>query len=103
MCLPHSEERLARAYLLRVAEPPAVGLVGLVGRCGAVEAAKVVREGSAPEAVLQETSARRHIYTPAEDLAAAERVGARLVIPEDEEWPAWPLLPLENAFARGLG
>jgi DNA processing protein len=96
------EERLARAYLLKVAEPPANALVAFVGLVGPVEAVKLVRAGTVPDAVLDATSARRHIHKPEEDLAAAQRVGARLVIPEDDEWPAWALLPLENATARGL-
>jgi DNA processing protein len=96
------EVRLARAYLLKVAEPPATALVGFVAEHGPVEAVKLVRAGTVPDPVLDETSARRLVDSSAEDLAAAERVGARLVIPEDEDWPAWPLLPLSNAAARGL-
>jgi DNA processing protein len=94
--------RLARAYLLKVAEPPANALAAFVADRGPVEAAKLVRAGTVPDGVLGETSARRHIHQPEEDLAAAQRVGARLVIPEDEDWPAWALLPLSNAVARGL-
>ncbi|ONI70382.1 DNA protecting protein DprA [Actinosynnema sp. ALI-1.44] len=96
------EQRLACAYLLRVAEPPACALRRFVAEHGVVAAAEAVRVGDVPEAVEAETSARRHVDTAAEDLAVAERVGARLVTPEDEDWPAWPLLPLTNAAARGL-
>ena len=96
------EVRLARAYLLKVAEPPAIGLVSFVAEVGPVAAARLVRAGTVPDSVLHETSARRHIDSLAEDFAAAQRVGARLVTPEDEDWPAWQLLPLEQATARGL-
>jgi DNA processing protein len=96
------EERLARAYLLKVAEPPANALVDFVAEQGVVAAARMVRAGDVPDGVLGETAARRHIDQAREDLAAAAGVGARLVIPEDEEWPAWALLPLENACGRGL-
>jgi DNA processing protein len=96
------EVRSARAYLLKVAEPPAVALGPFVAEHGPVEAAKLVRAGTVPDAVLDETSARRHIDKPQEDFLAAKKAGARLVIPEDEDWPAWPLLPLSNARARGL-
>ncbi|SMD21175.1 DNA-processing protein DprA [Kibdelosporangium aridum] len=96
------EQRLACAYLLKVAEPPAYALRRFVAEHGLIAAAEAVRAGEVPDAVSLETSARRHIDTAAEDLAAGERAGARLVTPEDEDWPAWPLLPLTNAAARGL-
>ncbi|HEV2783497.1 MAG TPA: DNA-processing protein DprA [Actinophytocola sp.] len=97
-----SEEVLrARAYLLRVAEPPATALAGLVARHGPVEAAALVRAGAGPDGVVAETSARRRHDRVDEDLAAAERVGARLLVPEDEEWPQWQLLPLHRAADRG--
>lgn len=95
------ETRLARAYLLRVAEPPATALVAFVRSHGPVDAAKLVRAGSCPESVLSETSARRTLVRAESDLAEAERQGARLVVPEDAEWPAWPLLPFDQATARG--
>ncbi|OZM74131.1 DNA-protecting protein DprA [Amycolatopsis antarctica] len=96
------ELRLARAYLLRVAEPPAPRLAALVSTHGAVEAAERVRRGEVPAAVAGETAARRETCVPERDLADAERIGARLVVPEDEEWPAWPLLSLEVAAGRGI-
>ncbi|RZS34675.1 DNA processing protein [Herbihabitans rhizosphaerae] len=94
--------RLARAYLLRVAEPPAPALAAFVGQCGAVEAARLVRTGTVPEPVREETVARHEIEMAEVDLARAESAGARLVIPEDDEWPSWPLLALDNAVSRGL-
>lgn len=96
------EIRLARAYLLRVAEPPAIALGALVRACGAVEAADLVRRAEVPDRVLEETSSRRHLELAEEDMKTAERVGARLAVPEDDDWPAWPLLPLDNALDRGL-
>lgn len=96
------EIRLARAYLLRVAEPPAAALAMLVDRVGPVTAAERVRADDVPDAVRLETSARREIDRAAADLAEAERVGGRLIVPEDPEWPGWPLLSLANAWARGL-
>ncbi|MDQ3405488.1 MAG: DNA-processing protein DprA, partial [Actinomycetota bacterium] len=94
--------RLARAYLLRVAEPPAPALSAFVEIRGAVEAAIMVRAGTVPDAVRDETSARRDTDLAEADLAAADAVGARLVIPEDPEWPSWSLLALSNACGRGL-
>ncbi|QRP44337.1 DNA-processing protein DprA [Amycolatopsis sp. FDAARGOS 1241] len=96
------EERLARAYLVRVAEPPAAALVAFVGERGPVEAAARVRSGDCPEKVRRETAARREVDKAEEDLEAAAKTGARLVVPEDHEWPAWPLLSLAVASGRGV-
>ncbi|ASR39052.1 DNA protecting protein DprA [Prauserella marina] len=96
-----SSERLARAYLSRVAEPPAPALVNFIAGHGPVEAAELIREGRATDAVLKETSARRCLDRARQDLDEAAAMGARLVTPEDDEWPAWPLLSLEVATGRG--
>ncbi|MFC4000682.1 DNA-processing protein DprA [Prauserella oleivorans] len=97
-----SAERLARAYLLRVAEPPAPAVVAFVARHGPVESAELIRRGDVPDAVAQETTARRELDLAREDLAWAAREGYRLVTPEDDEWPAWPLLCLDVATGRGV-
>lgn len=94
--------QLARAYLLRVAEPPAPALEAFVAEHGPVEAAERVRGGHAPDAVVQETAARRDMNLAQRDLDEAARHGARLVTPEHDEWPAWPLLSLEVATGRGV-
>jgi DNA processing protein len=69
---------------------------------GPVEAAHRVRAGRVPPNVDAETQSRRHLDVAADDLLAAEKVGARLVVPEDPDWPAWPLLCLAAATDRGL-
>jgi DNA processing protein len=92
----------ARAYLLGVAEPPAIGLTELVEEHGPVEAAAMVRARSAPDRVLDETSSRHDLGRLDGDLAAGERAGGRLVVPEDDDWPAWQLLALSQAAGRGL-
>ncbi|OLR91533.1 DNA-processing protein DprA [Actinokineospora bangkokensis] len=96
------EVRRARAYLLRVAEPPAGALHALVERVGPVAAAEAVRSGEVAGVVDEETSGRRALDLAAQDLADGAAIGARLVVPEDDEWPGWALLPLANAFRRGL-
>jgi DNA processing protein len=96
MTVDLTDVRNARAYLMRVVEPPAPALVALVDKIGAVEAADRVRRGHVPDAVDAETSARREQDLVANDFELAEGCGARLVIPEDPEWPAWPLLPLSQ-------
>jgi DNA processing protein len=93
--------RVARAYLLRVAEPPAPALAAFTAARGAGEAAERVRTGQVPDAVAQETSARRELELASRDLTEAARLGMRLVTPEDGEWPAWPLLSLQVATGRG--
>ncbi|MBB4685289.1 DNA-processing protein DprA [Amycolatopsis jiangsuensis] len=95
-------ERLARAYLLHVAEPPSPALLAFVGERGPVEAAQRVRAADCPGPVLRETAARRESTVAERDLERAEKSGARLVTPEDHEWPAWPLLSLAVATGRGV-
>ncbi|WP_019818364.1 DNA-processing protein DprA [Saccharomonospora saliphila] len=97
-----SPERLARAYLLRAAEPPAPALVRFVAEHGPVDAAARVRRGDTPPPVTSETAARRELDLARRDLAAGAEQGARLVTPEDDDWPAWPLLTLDVASGRGV-
>jgi DNA processing protein len=90
----------ARAYLSRVAEPPAPALGALVEEIGPVDAAQLVREGAAhgphalPPAVAAETAARRGTDRAAADLALLAARGGRLIVPEDPEWPAAALAGL---------
>jgi DNA processing protein len=100
---PAGEEiRLARAYLMRVAEPPALALHAFVNVEGVLAAAERVRKGDAPPAVQHETESRKHLDLAGEDLVTAEKAGARLLVPEDPEWPAWQLLCLAAPTDRGL-
>ncbi|MTD16685.1 DNA-protecting protein DprA [Nakamurella sp. YIM 132087] len=91
--------RIARAGLLRACEPSARGVAALVELVGPVRAWHAVRSRTAtaglPVEWMAETDARTAGLTPGQlddtaraDLATAGRVGARLVVPEDEEWPA---------------
>jgi DNA processing protein len=96
------EVRLARAYLSRVAEPPAPALAEFVAEVGPVDAARRVRKGDVPESVANQTSARRDEYRAEEDLADVEALGGRLVVPEDDEWPEWPFNALTIAASHGL-
>ncbi|NIH84849.1 DNA-processing protein DprA [Amycolatopsis granulosa] len=94
--------RLARAYLLRVAEPPAPAVVEFVAQHGPVAAAEAIRTGECPSRVRDETEARRKHDRAQRDLDEGERLGMRLLTPEDDAWPGWPLLSLELAAARGV-
>lgn len=81
------ELRLARAYLNRVAEPPAAALAELIGQVGPVQAAQLVAAGQVPDRVAAETGARRLDGRAEADLSAIAALGGRLVVPEDSEWP----------------
>lgn len=94
--------RLARVYLLRVAEPPAPALSAFVAEHGPVTAARRVRAGDVPSPVVRETEARRGYDDMASDLERAGAVGVRLIVPEDAEWPTWPMLSLQVASGRGV-
>ena len=83
--------RQARAWLSRTFEPGSVDIWRFVQRVGPVEARAVVRAGAAPAAVQALAGPRATEDTSDEDLRRAERCDARLVVPEDEEWPAPPL------------
>jgi DNA processing protein len=87
--------RLARAYLSGVAEAPAPALAGFVRRVGPEEAAERVRRGEVPKAVATLTRARRDQAVDAAELRAAAEGGIRLVIPEDDEWPAAAFLAFD--------
>lgn len=98
----HDALRRARVYLARVAEPPATSLAAFVEVHGPVEAAARVRAGDVPDAVLEETGARREQDLVDEDLAAAAQAGARLILPEGQEWPGWRMLCLSAAATHGI-
>lgn len=99
MSTDESELR-AWAYLMRVAEPPHTGLRDLVEAEGPVAAAAAIRTRTVPSGfggVLGETTARAGHDLAAQDLDFAAAIGARLVTPDDEEWPGWQLWGLRSA------
>ena len=86
--------RQARAGLLGVAEPPASGLSDLVDQLGPVGAWDRVKSGALTGEAAREVAGRVAGLTPDElelnacrALAEADASGARLVVPEDPEWP----------------
>ncbi|GAA4847237.1 DNA-processing protein DprA [Pseudonocardia benzenivorans] len=92
----------ARAYLSRVAEPPAAALGVFVAQVGPVEAAERVRRGAVPDAVRAATGARRTVDRIDADLDAAAALGARLLAPEHPDWPHWAFAAFDNAGVREL-
>ncbi|SNR85474.1 DNA-processing protein DprA [Blastococcus mobilis] len=99
----HPGLRRARAWLSRAVEPGTIDLWRYVEDVGPVEAVRRLRSGRAPERVRSLVGARAEQDATLADLARAERCGARLVIPEDDEWPALPLHALTVAVSAEPG
>lgn len=91
-------DRRARAWLSRAAEPGSRAVHGILAELGAPDAARAIRAGTAPAAVLAEVGARASADTAERDLEAADRLGIRFVIPGDTEWPEAAVAVLEQAF-----
>lgn len=79
--------RRAWAYLSRVAESPCPELTGLVERVGPVDAAGRVKAGDVDRELLRRVEARREFDCAADDLVVLDRMGGRLITPDDDEWP----------------
>jgi DNA processing protein len=100
------EERLlARVALTWLTEPGTRSVYWLVRRLGPVAALDLLLDGGAPEEKLRATVAARSAAGDARAeaeraLARTGRLGARLVTPEDDEWPA-PLTDLERLVLPG--
>ena len=92
--------RRARAWLSRAVEPGTIDFWRYVDEVGPVDAVRRLRAGSAPERIRAIAGARATQDESLADLARAERVGARVVIPEDDDWPALPLHALTVATSR---
>ncbi|TFV83458.1 DNA-processing protein DprA [Blastococcus sp. CT_GayMR16] len=95
----HPAVRRARAWLSRVAEPGTIDFWRYVDDVGPVEAVRRLRTGRAPDRLRSIVGVRSGQDESLADLARAERCGARLVIPEDDEWPALPLHALTVAVS----
>jgi DNA processing protein len=95
----HPGVRRARAWLSRVTEPGTVDFWRFVDAVGPVEAARQLRSGRAPERIRSLVGARAGQDATLADLRRAERCDARLVVPEDDEWPALPLHALTVAVS----
>ncbi|WP_433316797.1 DNA-processing protein DprA [Micromonospora sp. CA-269861] len=87
------ESRLARVALTWLAEPGTRAVHRLVERHGPVATLELLLDGGSPDGWLHTTVAARSAAGDARAVAAealerADRLGARLVTPDDEEWPA---------------
>jgi DNA processing protein len=95
----HPGVRRARAWLTRAVEPGVVDFWRFVDHHGPVAAVRLIRSGSAPARILGLVGARAQQDASLADLRNAERCGARLVTPEDDEWPDQPLHSMVVATA----
>ena len=95
----HPAVRRARAWLSRAVEPGTVDLWRYVDHLGPVAAVQRLRSGAAPDALRSLVGARTGQDATLADLQRAERCGARLVAPEDDEWPFLQLHALTLAVA----
>jgi DNA processing protein len=81
------DDRIARLLLGRVGEPGDTALAKLIDDLGAVATVQRLRAGTLNHRGLVNLRARLDVARPDRDLAAGALVGARFVIPGDEEWP----------------
>ncbi|WP_210588112.1 DNA-processing protein DprA [Streptomyces sp. GESEQ-35] len=100
------DELLARAFLTRVIEPGDEVGGRWVRELGAVEVARVLREGTAQLVGVTDKRwaglrARAGAAEPRQDLAVARDAGVRFVSPGDAEWPG-QLDDLGDARPLGL-
>lgn len=87
---------LAWAYLSKVVQGPCAPLSMLVAEMGPEDAARAVRERDLSKVLGEQTAARAHLDTAAQDLALLASLGGRLVTPDDDEWPSWRLLAFDG-------
>lgn len=94
-----SDVRRARAFLQHATEPTNPAVARFVAEVGPVEAAHHVSEHTAPADVLAETRLGANWMRAEASLRTAAELGARFVIPEDDEWPAAVLAGLSTVPA----
>jgi DNA processing protein len=105
--MPSHDELHARLFLLRAAEPPTPALHHYVAVHGPVDAVAQIRHGTAPAAVLNEIA--RPDAQIDDDLRALDSGTARLLTPEDGDWPLGRLTALASLgvplalWVRGSG
>ena len=78
-------ERAARVAWARLTEPRDTAATELIDRLGAEDALHTVPEGSP---LARRLAPRLHQLDVERDLAVARRLGARILVPGDPEWPA---------------
>jgi len=79
--------RRARAYLLRATHAPAPAITDFVADVGPIAAAEQIQAKTCPVHILASVHTNYPDTIAEDDLTTAERLGMRLIIPEDTEWP----------------
>ncbi len=97
-----SASRRARAWLSRAVEPGSSVMHAYVAAVGPVAAARALASMQAPAPVQALIGARHDEDLVAADLATASSIGARLIVPDDPEWPSEALHAMTVATAMGL-
>ncbi|MGY0007859.1 DNA-processing protein DprA [Micromonospora sp. I033] len=102
-----ADRLLARVALTWLAEPGTWSVHRLVDQHGPVAALDLLLDGGAPDRALRSAVAARSAVGEARAvaeraLARTERLGARVVTPEDEEWPA-RVADLRGLLLSGAG
>lgn len=82
-----SDERVARAALSRVIEPGDHVVAEVVAEFGAVDLVARLRTGDGLTGRFASAAERLATSDPEAELDRAARLGARFVIPGDQEWP----------------
>ncbi len=105
---PLRDERLARAALCRLSEPGEPRLAGVVRQRGGVAVYTALCEERELDGTPSDLAVRLRGLNPARDLAQAERLGIRFVIPGDSEWPSQlddldDCEPVQDQTGRPLG
>lgn len=93
--------RAAYAWLTRACEPGDHAVWAYVESLGAREVAAQLAAQDAPERLQRLCGARAGEDHSMRDLALAEQLGARLVIPGDPEWPTERFVAMGVAAAAG--
>lgn len=98
-------DRLARVALTWLTEPGNRSVFELVESHGAVDTLALLRDGGAPGETLRESVAARlsagdPLAVAAQAMERADRLGARLVTPADDEWPL-PVADLRRLVLTG--
>lgn len=90
--MPALDMLRARLYLMRASEPPAPAIHDYAAVHGPIDTVARIRNGTAPAAVLSEIT--RPDARIEDDLRILDRGTARLLTPEDEDWPLGRLMSL---------
>ncbi len=96
------ELRLALAWLSRAVEPGSALMHDYLESVGPIAAAGALARVQAPAHIQALIGARHDVDRVASDLASAAAIGARLIIPDDPEWPENTLHAMHVATAMGV-